>query len=293
MCRNEWCLAWTLGLIRGLLESIEAGQSPPDALCLGLARGLHATAAAYIRFNTRSGECVITPQPASLPVTRLKAIVERAPRAYSLLLHHLQTDFIPSSLAKCTSRGRTEGSTALLLLREVLDCRDIAQIPLSRNSPELRLVALVRPSHFDDRDNHLMKIVHRPLATLDALLQPVADPGLARGRAVNLHLDLPAGAVAYGLTMRELQVLELLETGMLARTIAARMGVSHRTVHKHLGSIYRKLDAHDRLAAVDRAREAGIIPNPEAYRHRSALASGTSAHGAPTWPFPTVGRKFA
>ena len=36
--------------------------------------------------------------------------------------------------------------------------------------------------------------------------------------------------------------------------------VSERTVHKHLGSVYRKLDAHDRLLAVQRGQLLGLIP---------------------------------
>jgi DNA-binding NarL/FixJ family response regulator len=54
-------------------------------------------------------------------------------------------------------------------------------------------------------------------------------------------------------------VVQLLSEGLLASTIAGRLDVSPRTVHAHLGSAYRKLEAHDRLTAVNRAREMGII----------------------------------
>ena len=63
------------------------------------------------------------------------------------------------------------------------------------------------------------------------------------------------------LTPRETEVLGLLAEGLLARTIAARLDVSPRTVHHHLGSIYEKLGARDRLAAVLQARAAGLIPD--------------------------------
>lgn len=63
------------------------------------------------------------------------------------------------------------------------------------------------------------------------------------------------------LTPRETEVLVLLADGLLARTIAARLDLSPRTVHHHLGSIYEKLGARDRLAAVLTAREAGLIPD--------------------------------
>ena len=65
------------------------------------------------------------------------------------------------------------------------------------------------------------------------------------------------------LTIREREVIQLLSEGLLASTIAARLDVSPRTVHAHLGSAYRKLEAHDRLTAVNRARAMGIIGTAE------------------------------
>jgi DNA-binding CsgD family transcriptional regulator len=74
-----------------------------------------------------------------------------------------------------------------------------------------------------------------------------------------------SGAPAMGLTdpqrltTREGEVIQLLSEGLLASTIATRLDVSPRTVHAHLASAYRKLGAHDRLTAVNRAREMGVI----------------------------------
>ena len=62
------------------------------------------------------------------------------------------------------------------------------------------------------------------------------------------------------MTTRELEVLLLLSEGHLARSIAVRLDVSTRTVHKHLGSVYRKLGVHDRLVAVRTAQQVGLIP---------------------------------
>ena len=61
------------------------------------------------------------------------------------------------------------------------------------------------------------------------------------------------------LTPREQEVLQLLGDGLLARTIAARLELSPRTVHHHLGSIYDKLGVRDRLSAVLSAREQGLL----------------------------------
>ncbi len=60
----------------------------------------------------------------------------------------------------------------------------------------------------------------------------------------------------------------LLERGRTAEAIAHDLGISPRTVHKHLENLYRKLGVGDRLRAVAVAREAGLLaPHHE---HRSA-----------------------
>ena len=71
--------------------------------------------------------------------------------------------------------------------------------------------------------------------------------------------DAPRGS-REPMTTRELEVLLLLSEGHLARSIAARLEVSTRTVHMHLGSVYRKLGVHDRLVAVRPAQQVGLIP---------------------------------
>ena len=54
------------------------------------------------------------------------------------------------------------------------------------------------------------------------------------------------------LTIRERQIAELLRSGMTARAMGHALGISDRTVGKHLQNVYRKLGRHDRLlVAVD------------------------------------------
>ena len=56
-----------------------------------------------------------------------------------------------------------------------------------------------------------------------------------------------------GLTAREREVLQWLSGGKRDRDIADLLGISHRTVHKHLQRIYEKLGVETRTAAVMRA----------------------------------------
>ncbi|MFO0706149.1 MAG: helix-turn-helix transcriptional regulator [Nitrospira sp.] len=51
------------------------------------------------------------------------------------------------------------------------------------------------------------------------------------------------------LTQREREVLELLTNGDSTRELAQRMGISSRTVQKHLQRIYAKLGVKGRLSA--------------------------------------------
>jgi len=61
------------------------------------------------------------------------------------------------------------------------------------------------------------------------------------------------------LTVRELDVLTLLADGLSAQQIARLRRISVRTVQKHLENIYQKLECHDRLLAVDKARQLGLL----------------------------------
>ncbi len=66
-------------------------------------------------------------------------------------------------------------------------------------------------------------------------------------------------AAATGLTEAELRVLRHLPTNLSLADIASRLYVSRNTVKSHAAAIYRKLGATSRRAAVDVAREAGLL----------------------------------
>lgn len=105
---------------------------------------------------------------------------------------------------------------------------------------------------FSDSELDLATRVFPVLVTLDETLRPSTSV-------------LGAGA----LSRRERQVLALLADGMTAASIAWRCGITERTVRKHLASIYDKLDCGDRLVAVRRAAQLGLLeppppPRPEA-----------------------------
>src|SRR6266545_4983195 len=72
----------------------------------------------------------------------------------------------------------------------------------------------------------------------------------------------PEAVSRYRLTPREVAVLTLLGDALTATAIARRLTISPRTVHRHIDSIYRKLRTNDRLATVLRARDEGLLADP-------------------------------
>lgn len=60
------------------------------------------------------------------------------------------------------------------------------------------------------------------------------------------------------LTHRERQVLELVAQGRANAVIAARLGLSHKTIRNHVSNILTKLQVADRAQAIVQARDAGL-----------------------------------
>ena len=63
-----------------------------------------------------------------------------------------------------------------------------------------------------------------------------------------------------GITPRELEILEAMAAGFSNREIAQRLFVSENTVKTHTARLFGKLSAKRRTQAVQRAKEAGLIP---------------------------------
>src|SRR5688500_4801998 len=63
-----------------------------------------------------------------------------------------------------------------------------------------------------------------------------------------------------GITPRELEILEAMAAGLSNREIVERLFVSENTVKTHTARLFDKLSARRRTQAVQRAKEAGLIP---------------------------------
>jgi LuxR family maltose regulon positive regulatory protein len=60
-------------------------------------------------------------------------------------------------------------------------------------------------------------------------------------------------------SVREMEILKLLEKGCSDKIIAKDLVIAQDTVHKHLGNIYGKLDVHNRMEAIQHARQLGLL----------------------------------
>lgn len=94
----------------------------------------------------------------------------------------------------------------------------------------------------------------REIATAVQPVLEVVTRHMVAARAVRAE-----AAAAFGLTEREAVVFELMMEGRTAEAAARRLGISLRTVHKHLEHTYRKLGVRDRLAAVQVVSSQGML----------------------------------
>jgi two-component system, NarL family, response regulator YdfI len=103
------------------------------------------------------------------------------------------------------------------------------------------------------------EIIARVLAYTQAPA-PAAAPAPLPGRRSEEHAPEKHPL----LTDREREVLEGVARGERSKEIAARLGITERTVKAHLDSIFNKLGVDSRAAAVSVAIQKGLIHYPSA-----------------------------
>lgn len=107
---------------------------------------------------------------------------------------------------------------------------------------------------------------HRPARSPEAAATILADEaaaGCLDRAAVRAVLEAAGHArrvaAPNDLTARESEILRLLARGLVDKEIAARLGISHRTVHHHNQSIFAKIRVSTRGAAALFAIETGLV----------------------------------
>ena len=105
------------------------------------------------------------------------------------------------------------------------------------------------------------------IEALDGLLPSVrARAGLPEPSGTSQSTATPAAdddappRPTVRLTARELEVLRLVSRGLRSGDIAARLGISARTVENHKRNLFAKLNVHSEAHAVALAVRAGLLP---------------------------------
>jgi DNA-binding CsgD family transcriptional regulator len=115
---------------------------------------------------------------------------------------------------------------------------------------DFRMISLGRTGRdFSDDDVLLARRLQPVLRGLDLQCQIAGRPG---------SLDEAIQAMASSpLSPRQIAVMGLVADGMTAGTVGRRLGISARTVEKHLEQAYRKLGVQDRVSAVRLCADLG------------------------------------
>lgn len=164
---------------------------------------------------------------------------------------------------------KVEGAVRGVLYGAVRDTQPIGDVAL-RNAGVVaahlaRDIAALRPPA---RPAPARPAPDRPRSALDelaAVIRATADPRL-REQLTRIHRELtgptptaPLLPTTAALAPREIDTLRLVAVGASNAEIAEQLGLSPQTVKTYLRSAMRKLDVHNRTAAVHAARTARLL----------------------------------
>jgi two-component system NarL family response regulator len=147
---------------------------------------------------------------------------------------------------------------------------------LLKLAPEAKIVILTVSEEDDDllgaieagAHGYLLKSIDADefldlLSSLEQGEAAVTGHTAARLMAKLAENRLPSKTVAEELTTRELELLELVGTGLSNRAISEQLAISTNTVKYHLKNIFQKLGAQNRAEAVANAIRAGILSSAQ------------------------------
>lgn len=142
---------------------------------------------------------------------------------------------------------------------------------LIKNSwPQIKVIILTTFQELDyvvealdtGAEGYLLKAIHpRDLAAGIRMVNrggTLISQNMARMLASQLKHNDPKN-IKHGLSDRERQVLECLSQGLSNRETAEKLFLSEGTVKNYISSIYSKLEVRDRLQAVKKARDEGLL----------------------------------
>jgi two-component system, NarL family, response regulator YdfI len=170
----------------------------------------------------------------------------------------LCADLMPQVVLMDLRMPGMDGLTAIERLREVQP--EIAVVILTTfNEDDLMMRGLragAKGYLLKDTDRETLFNTIRAAARGETLLKPeIIARVLSKAGKNNTRTEVESD-----LTERELEVLRGVAQGERSKEIAARLGISERTVKAHLASIYNRLGVDSRAAAIAVAAQRGLLP---------------------------------
>ena len=137
--------------------------------------------------------------------------------------------------------------------------------------PEVKVLILTT----FEADNHVIQALKvgasgyilkdsQPDAIVSSILAVAAGERVMSGAVASRVLEMLTGTTTPkefydGLTVRELEILKMLASGMANKQIAYKLTISEKTVRNHVSNIYEKLQIYDRSQAVLYAVRKGLV----------------------------------
>jgi DNA-binding NarL/FixJ family response regulator len=162
-------------------------------------------------------------------------------------------ELVPEVVVLDVAMPRLDGITCLKRIRSAFP--DVVVVMLSASEdPAIRKEAI-------ELGARAFALKHLDPAQLGHVIRQALEGSVFESEGVFEEAYATVGAEA-GLTVKELQILNLLSTGRTNTEIGTELWIAEQTVKFHLSNIYRKLGAKGRTAAVQAAQRRGLISNP-------------------------------
>jgi DNA-binding NarL/FixJ family response regulator len=237
-------------------RAAESGRAPyPGLALLRLAQGRHADASAAIgRVLQETGHRRTRARVLSAAVEiRLGCDDVSAARASAdeldALAHALETPFLRAMAAQAQGAvllAEGDPTAALAACRSAWAIWCELEVPYEAARTQVLIANACRALH--DRDSAELEL----------------EAACAAFQRLGARLDFdrlrkPPDRITGQLTSRELQILRLVATGRTNRAISDELGLSEKTVARHVSNIFNKLDVSSRAAATAYAFEHRLI----------------------------------
>ncbi len=234
------------------LALLRLGQGQADAACAAVRRSLEETRDPRARVLVLRGAIEIHLAAGDVEAARTAA-AELATLAAERGAPFLQAGADSARGAVALAAGDVAG--ALAHLREAAS--QWRQIDAPYELARVRTLVGLAYRRMDDVDGAALEFE----AAQEVFERLGAAPDAARVAALAAEVQASATAPrsAEGLTGREVEVLRQIATGKTNRAIAADLGISEKTVARHVSNIFTKLDLTSRAAATAYAYEHRLV----------------------------------